>query len=131
MNKAVAHNTAFRPMQYLLLALMLFVQGQAAVKATEHAASGGYGIYCGDGTIPAEAAANLKYLLALQGESADGTAIDCELCFNFTATENRGLDLTCAELISIAATGMVPNAAALALADQVNVPVGLRAPPVS
>ncbi len=120
-----------KSLQTFLVAVFLLVQGQALVKASEHVASGGLDYLCGDGRLPAEAVANIKYLLALQGEDVDGTVSDCELCFNFAFTEADVDEFTLAIDIEVSNDGAVSASDGPYYSYRTYVPVGLRAPPLS
>lgn len=130
MRKRLTSNMFLKTVQYMLIALVVFVQGQAAVKATEHAASGGLGYLCGESRLPPAAVANIKYLLALQGEEVDGTAADCEFCFNFAATETDTSYLNLPIFVAVSGNGAIIEATGPDYRSSVFVPVGLRAPPI-
>ncbi len=129
MHEKLAHNKALRTLHIFVAALFLFVQGQAVAMASTHAASSGGLYYCGNGNRPVEAIANIKYLLALQGETDESDTQDCELCFSFGITETGDSSLSVSRLLIATNCGTILDKGANHGLAFALVPVGLRAPP--
>lgn len=115
----------------LFVAALLFVQGSAAVLAAEHAASGNSKYLCGDGYIPAEAIANIKALLALQGDLDDDSSAACEICASVAVENLSPNGLT--QSPSLPSHIVHPFVVKVANTEKftIGAPLGLRAPPNS
>ncbi|MEX0299041.1 MAG: hypothetical protein AB3N28_08210 [Kordiimonas sp.] len=127
----LSNNRVLQKWQILFVAALLLVQGSAAVLAAEHAAAGNSKYLCGNGSIPAEAVANIKALLALQGELDEEESTACEICssvavgnFSLSGVKQRP------SLLTQVLHPFTINAANTAKIT-IGAPLGLRAPPNS
>jgi len=124
----LVHKPCLKVLQAFIVTIFLFVQGYGAAMASSHAASGNW---CGDGALPVEVAANIKKLLAMQGEFDEEASLNCELCTSMAVANEVGDSQGCANL-SLQLVDRLPYTDSHDwLAAPIGAPVGLRAPPYS
>lgn len=131
MTQRSVHKPITKVLHACVLLALLFVQSTGAVLASQHAASGNSKYLCGNGYIPAEAIANIKALLAAQGEPDGEENTACEICGSVAAGTFQYAFKTALGCFSVQSNKIVAKTPSAVAKSRMGAPLGLRAPPFS
>lgn len=129
MTLSLFNKRILRAWQTLFVSALLFVQSSGAVLASTHAASENSRYLCGNGYIPPEAIANIKALLALQGDFDEDASTACDISCGVVTADTYRVPLEGTFSTASTTAPAAPEFLGRIASTYCGAPVGLRAPP--